>query len=561
MKLVLGASIGNCVHVAGVAHFLALAVQEGYETDLLGPATSIDALFKQIETRSPYMVGVSFRLTPENARPLLEEIVHRNSLLQNPPIWVFGGTPPVARVAKEFNLFKFISDGYDDARDSIRFLRQETHLDDTRNHGNDLIHRIKKAYPYPVLRHHFGLPNLENTITGVAEIAESSVLDVISLGPDQNAQQFFFHPNQMNPEFDGAGGVPVRTPEDFRRLKAASQRGNYPIMRCYSGTADVFRYAEMLVDTIDNAWTAVPLFWYSELDGRGTRGLEQTVSEAQRLIAWHAQRNMPVEINEPHHWGLRDAHDVISVATAYIAAYNAKKMGVKDYVAQYMFNTPNGLSFSMDFARILAMIEMVESLHDNSFTSYRETRAGLPLFAADPAVAKGQLAASTMMQMAVSPHIMHIVAYCEADHAATPAEVIESCKIAKGVIRHTVDDTPAFANTESVQYRKKHLVEEANYLLGHIIQSFPESSDPLADAPVLAECVFRGYLDAPHIVKHGRYKGTLSTTFKDGACVARHPNGKQEIDEATRLEMLDEKQHIDYGGRASGAGHDRTSVL
>ena len=130
-------------------------------------------------------------------------------------------------------------------------------------------------------------------------------------------------------------------------------------MRCYSGTEDVFQYAEMLVDTIDNAWAAIPLCWYNELDGRGSRPLEISMAEAQKLIKWHADRGIPVEINEPHHWGLRDAHDVIPVAMAYISAYNAKKLGVKYYVSQYMFNNPNGLSISMDLAKILAMVEIV----------------------------------------------------------------------------------------------------------------------------------------------------------------------------------------------------------
>ena len=102
----------------------------------------------------------------------------------------------------------------------------------------------------------------------------------------------------------------------------------------------------------------------------------------------------PVEINEPHHWGLRDAHDVIPVVAAYISAYNAKKLGVRNYIAQYMFNNPSGVSLTMDFARVLAMIDMVESLEDETFKTYRQTRAGLPLFVVDKYVAKGQLAAN-----------------------------------------------------------------------------------------------------------------------------------------------------------------------
>ena len=41
-KKALGASIGNCVHVAGCIHFLNMAADEGYEVEFLGPATSVD---------------------------------------------------------------------------------------------------------------------------------------------------------------------------------------------------------------------------------------------------------------------------------------------------------------------------------------------------------------------------------------------------------------------------------------------------------------------------------------------------------------------------------------
>ena len=569
-KRILGASIGNCVHVAGVVHFLNLAEQEGYETIFLGPAVSVESLFENIQKYKPDIIGISYRLTPENVQPLLNEIFERAETLNYAPKWVFGGTHPVAEYAKKFSQFSFISDGYDDINDSIRFLRGEGNLNVVDQYGTTLRERIESSFPYPVLRHHFGLPDLEETIRGVSEIAESKVLDVISLGPDQNAQQFFFQPEKMENKYNGAGGVPVRTEEDFRRLKQASKCGNYPLMRCYSGTEDVFQYAQMLLDTIDNAWTAVPLFWYSELDGRGTRPIEVSLREAQRLIRWHAERGIPVEVNEPHHWGLRDAHDVIPVAAAYLSAYNAKKQGVRDYVAQYMFNNPNGLSFSMDFAKILAMIEVTESLADENFRVYRETRAGLPLFSADEAVAKGQLAASTFMQMAVKPHIVHVVGFCEADHAASARDVIESCKIVRGVIRHTFSESFSMEKDERILARKNELVSEAKVLLNFIENRFSDYEDPLANPDVLAECVKRGYLDAVHIVKNQKFRGNLYTRFQDGKCVAVDKATGKPLSEAERLKNLvkrekmqlgdesHEEQVFNSGRRPSGTGHGGT---
>jgi len=537
-KKLLGASVGNCVHVAGVVHFLNLAEQEGYETLFLGPAVSVKQLVEHIREYKPDMIGISYRLTPANVRPLLDEIFAETENLDYTPKWVFGGTKPVADIAKEYGRFSFVSDGYDDINDSIRFLRGDQNPETECSYGNTLKERIEKSFPYPILRHHFGLPDFGETVQGIKKIAESKVLDVVSLGPDQNAQQFLFQPEKMETQFDGAGGVPIRKEEDFVRLKEASLCGNYPLMRCYSGTEDVFSYADTLLRTIDNAWTAIPIYWYSELDGRGTRPIEVSIAEAQKLIKWHVQRGVPVEINEPHHWGLRDAHDVIPVAMAYISAYNAKKLGVKDYIAQYMFNNPNGLSFSMDLAKILAMIEMVESLEDESFRTYRETRAGLPLFSADPYVAKGQLAASTFMQMAVKPHIIHVVGFCEADHAAGADDVIESCRIVKGVIRHTLADCFSMEKDDKIQKRKEELISEAKVLLQFIREYFSEYEEPLTSPFVLAESVKKGFLDAVHIVKNEKFKGTLHTKFTDGKCVAYDKDTGRLLRERERLERL-----------------------
>lgn len=538
---ILGASIGNCVHVAGVYHFLQLAEQEGYECMFMGPAVAIEDVFAKIEEWQPDTVALGYRLTPENVVPLLNKVRDWTEKCSRPPTWVFGGTKPVADVAAKYGLFSFISDGFDDIGDSIRFLRGDDQKAGAESYGRTLVERIEKSYPYPVLRHHYGVPSMEETIRGIRHISEAKVLDVISLGPDQNAQQFLFRQDVMKKEFDGAGGVPIRSEEDFRKLKAASRRGNYPLMRCYSGTADVFEYADALHRTIDNAWTAVPLFWYNELDGRGTRPVEVSIDEAQRLIAWHAQRGIPVELNEPHHWGLRDAHDVMPVVAAYLAAYNAKKLGVSHYVAQYMFNNPSGVSFSMDYARILAMIDMVESLEDDCFTTYRQTRAGLPLLNADPGIAKGQLAASTFMQMNVRPHIIHVVGYCEADHAASASEVIESCKIVRGVIRHTMGESFSIEKDERIAERKEELLVEANVFLDFVRNKYDSDPDPLASADVLADIVRKGYMDAAHIVKNDKFCGDLCTTFVDGACVAFDKETKEVLHESERLARLEEK--------------------
>lgn len=538
-KMVLGASIGNCVHVAGVYHFLQLAEKEGYKCVFMGPAISVDRLFEEIQRLKPDIIGISYRLTPKNVIPLLDDIQERAKHLEYKPIWDFGGIKPVADIAARYDMFSYISDGYDDINDIIRFLRGEHGKAGFESYGASLTERINNTYPYPIIRHHFGIPTMDGTVRGIEKIAQAKALDVLSLGPDQNAQQYLFNLAGMKKEFDGAGGVPIRTREDFLRLKEATKCGNFPLMRCYSGTEDVFKYAQLLLETIDNAWTAIPLFWYNEMDGRGTRTIETSIREAQQLIRWHAERNVPVEYNEPHHWGLRDAHDVIPVAAAYISAYNAKKLGVRHYVSQYMFNNPNGVSFPMDFARVLAMREVVEALEDKTFTTYRETRAGLPLFNADPYIAKGQLAASTFMQMCLQPHIVHVVGYCEADHAAEPVEVIESCRIVRGVIRHTLGEQFSIDKDERIAARKCQLVYEAKVLLDFICSKYSYDPDPLINPDILADVVKKGYLDAVHILKGNKFKGNLATKYDDGACVAYDKETNEVMSEAVRLARLD----------------------
>lgn len=96
----------------------------------------------------------------------------------------------------------------------------------------DLLSRIKQAKPYAILTHHFGRPSIQETITGIREIALSGVLDVISVSPDQNAQEYFFRPNKMEPGQKCQDGVPLRTSIDMEGIYEASRRGNFPLVRC-----------------------------------------------------------------------------------------------------------------------------------------------------------------------------------------------------------------------------------------------------------------------------------------------------------------------------------------
>jgi len=538
MKTVVAGALGECVHVAGVTNFLRLAEIAGWRTVFLGPAVSVERFVQAIKEENADLVGVSYRLTPETGERLLGEFAEAASELYESGVrFVFGGTPPVAQRAQTLGgFFEKFFDGSQPVDEVLAFLRGETRADnDTLNYPQDLISRIAWKTPYPLLRHHFGLPTMEASLDGIAKIAEAKALDVISLGIDQDAQENFFHPERQNPRAKGAGGVPVRSEQDYRDLFAASRRGNFPLMRTYSGTDDFIRLAEMYVETINIAWCAIPLFWFNQMDGRGPIPLQESIQEHQEVMAWYGSRGIPVELNEPHHWGMRDASDVVYVTSGYLSALNAKRMGVWDYIAQMMFNSPAGLSDAMDLARMLAILELIEPLEDETFHIWRQTRTGLLSYPLDDNAARAHLAASIYVQMALKPHIVHIVGHTEADHAATAEDVIAASRMARQAIENALRGQPDMLCDPKILKRKDHLVAEVQITL-QAIRNLGDGSDAaLTDPHTLAEAVRVGILDAPQLKNNPFAPGAVRTRVLDGACETVDENGKI-IDEQTRLQ-------------------------
>lgn len=538
VKKILSASIGNCVHAISIFNFLALAEELGYESEYIGPATPISNLITILKQSNAEIVIVGYRLNPEVAENLLKELelfIYKENITNKK--YVFLGTPSTSNVAEKIGMFDAVFNGYETADEIISFLKGETAADYKNAYPSNLIERIELKHPFPLVRHHFGLPSLEETIKGVKEIAEAKVLDIISIGTDQNAQEYFFRPGQMNKILDGAGGVPVRTLEDLEAIYTASRCGNFPLVRCYSGTRDLIKWADILERTINNAWGAIPLCWYSELDGRSKRPLIDAIKENQDAIRWHAKRNIPVEVNESHQWALRYTSDTIEVAMAFIASYNAKKMGVEHYVMQYMFNTPPTISPEMDLAKMLAKVELVESLHEENFASYRMVRTGLASLSPHPDIAKGQLASSIALAMMLHPHIVHVVGYSEGDHAIRPKEIIESCNIIKGVIINNLHGVLEAASVTAISKRKKELLKEVAILLGAIELLGEEfnAKDPLIDPITLSKAVEIGLLDAPLLKGNKWARGELATKIIAGANHAINPKTNMPLYEAERI--------------------------
>lgn len=534
---IIGAAIGDDVHVGGVVRFLQTAEQLGYEVRSLGPAVPVERLLAEVAAWDPAIVAVGYRLTPESARAVLTHLARAaREQGQDGRRWVLGATDPVAEHGRDLRFFEAVFGSSADWQEVVDFLRGAPVQRAGGIPPQRLVDRILWKRPFPLLRHHFGQPTVEDTVEGVRRISEAGVLDVVSLGTDQNAQEHFFRPDEMDQREHGAGGVPVRTPDDLRALFAATRTGNYPLMRCYSGTRDQLAWAEMLQETIHNAWAAVPLFWYSELDGRSQRPLTESIPEVQAVFRWHAERGIPVESNESHHWSLRDAPDAVAVAAAYLAAYNARKAGVRDYVQQLMWNNPPLTSPVMDLAKMLAKLELVESLAGPDFRVWRECRTGLTSMPAGFDRAKGHLAASTILQMAVKPDIVHIVGHSEYHHAATAEDVIEGCHVVRGAIELALQGLPDMAHDEAVQERKAELVREARHLLEAIASLAPAGvDDPLTHAPTLAAAVRTGLLDAPHLMGNPAARGEVEVRFDDGACRAFDRQACRSLGEAERI--------------------------
>ena len=237
-KTVVACALGECVHVAGVVNFLRLAEQAGWRTVFLGPAVSIEKAIQSAIAEKADMLAVSYRLTPENGERLLAQFAEEADELKSQGVQIaFGGTPPVAERAEKLGFFNAIFNGEQPYEEVLAFLKGEKFLQRSeKDFPQSTIDRIRWKAPYPLLRHHFGLPTMEATIKGIEQIADARVLDVISLGIDQDAQENFFHPETAGSAQNRSRRCAGKNEQDYKDLFSASRRGNYPL------TANLFRY-------------------------------------------------------------------------------------------------------------------------------------------------------------------------------------------------------------------------------------------------------------------------------------------------------------------------------
>lgn len=530
------ASIGNCVHAAGIYNFSVLARKEGYQVEYMGSAVPIKELVGGIIEFKPHVVALSYRLSEEGAYYLLKEL---EGIIEEQGfediIFIFGGTVETAKAARKFSYIRKVFDGSEDVSESVIYLRnmEKEHAEEEIP-PQTLGERIAWKKPFPIIRHHIGLETLEDTYEHIKILAESKHLDVISLAPDQNAQEHYFQQQLMPKGEDGAGGVPIRNEEHLRWMYEATRRGNYPLMRCYSGTRDLYPFSKILKDTINNAWAAIPLTWYSQLDRRSDRELLTAIRENMEAIAYNAELGVPVEMNESHQWALRYCSDVIEVAISVITAKVAKHLGVKEMVMQYMLANPPSISPLMDLAKMQAKIDLMGEEEDETFKIYRMVRTGLLAYPADMDQAKGLISSTMFYGTFLKPDIVHVVSYSEAVKRATSVEILESVRMVKksmeiaerGLLENIHED-------RRFKERLEYLKDEVRYLLGEI-SKLKDVENPLVDPEVIYLAIKEGLLDAPGLKGFSVAKGNFRTEIHDGYHVTVDDDGT----------ILDEKERV-----------------
>jgi hypothetical protein len=221
-----------------------------------------------------------------------------------------------------------------------------------------------------------------------------------------------------------------------------------------------------------------------------------------------------------------------------LSAYNARAFGVKDYIAQLMFNSPAELSDKMDLAKMTAMLKIIAPLTGENFNILKQTRTGLLSYPVEINAARAHLSASIYLQMALKPDIIHIVGHSEADHAATGEDIIDAARMARRSIENAMGQ-PDFTVDPEMMARVDELVEQAQVTLEAIKAIAPASvSDPWIDPATLAKSVSLGIMDAPQLGNNEFARGEIITRIDDrGACVVVDGAGKTIL-ERERLDKF-----------------------
>ncbi len=631
-RRVMVGAIGKCVHNLGVETFANWMqdLDQGYVAVKLGPAVPIREVVNKIREARPEVVGVSMRLGDLHVDKLIGEFVEmiteyglhpRDSGIR----YSFGGLRPAANLVRAMTGMPIEED---------RFLRQdEKHYDleaiaQEYQHKQDFqgffelvvddfvtmeeleafahrrsagygrydftwsdylverIRQVRERENRPIIRAHIGIAaeTIEPTVKAIEKLAEAGALEIVSLAPDQTSQEllakFIRGEEEPSKYLSGQGGAPIRTIEDLERLKSATQRGNFPMTRIYTGTDELVDLAHFWEEHLNICFPAVPIFFYNELDGRGPISIRDGFDEHFRTIEYWAEQGKPLEINDPHQWGLRYATDDMQVTDHVLCAVIALKKGIKNYVMQMMFELPPEISALDDLAKMKAAYELAEPLSRHfDFRIHRQTRSGLPSFPPNLNQAKGHLAFGIYTQLYMDPDILHVVTHSEAHHEASADDIIESCEIVKQVCwDFAKGNVPRIWEEPVVKERIAELKQGAMYnvLHGAILGGYegpirPENffdwaKEPREDPQKNFETMLLSLIDETNYatgscgliaadsldlgLQIGLYQGPHITVVDRryemaGACRIKVVDGMCRIDEWNRIKIYSEFERVD----------------
>lgn len=399
----------------------------------------------------------------------------------------------------------------------------------------------------PVVRAHSGpyLPDREAAVKLFLEwasrLAGTGYLDVLSIGTSQLSQSSFG--KDWNGMADG-GGVPINSPEEFSSVWQAARP---MLVRCYAGTSQIPALARLFEHSINIAWHAFSLWWFSSLDGRGMNTPLENLRQHAETIKYAAATGKPFEPNVPHHFAFRGGDDVSYIVSAVIAARFAKKLGIRHLILQNMLNTPKQTWGIQDLAKSRAMLELVRGMEDPNFSVILQTRGGLDYFSHQPEKAKAQLAAVTALMDDIeprnenSPQIMHVVSYSEGFRLADPEVIDESIRISRHALQQyrllrrkgQVDD---MSTHHEVRERQAELLREARTVLRAIENSVPDYLSPEGLDKVFA----MGFLPVPYLSRcRDEYPAAVAQPTKiiRGSVKTVDQNGIP-LSAAERLELL-----------------------
>lgn len=409
------------------------------------------------------------------------------------------------------------------------------------------LNYCKEKHSLPIIRAHVGpynpnrLEAIREFISWEKELAESKLLDVLSIGSSQLTQSHFGDDWTGLPN---GGGVPVNSEQEYQMIKDAAKP---MLVRTYAGTKNICAMAEMHERCLNISWHALSFWWFCEIDGRGKNTVLENLHEHLQTIKYIASTGKPLEPNVPHHFAFRGADDITYIISGYLAAKTAKILGIKDLILQNMLNTPKYTIGLQDLAKGRAMLRLVRELEDDSFSVHLQLRAGLEYFSPDLEKAKVQLAAVTALMDDIepnndnSPEIIHVVSFSEAVRLATPPIIKESIKITLAALKK-YRELRKNGLIENLDYNKElierteDMYQEAKEAILLLEKYFPN----LYTAEGLYTVFERGFFPVPYMMDpHQKYSEAThwNTAIKNGGIRVVDEKG-EIIRTATRYKKI-----------------------